>query len=614
MIVFERDFRRAPASDRDMTNKDNASLPPDIRFQLVRKIECHKIIGLGGYELAAHESKYLEFHRLSGVILFERNVESLAQVASLIAEVHEKLVRDNLVPLVMADHEGDLVSELRRLIGVPPSAMAVAATGDTGLAYDVARETAEAMAKLGVNVVLAPVADCFLNARSAVSGLRTFGRDPERVAEFVRATVKGYREGGVLCCVKHFPGHGATSDDSHEILPHVDRSVDELRRVDLVPFRAALGAGADMVMTAHVAFSLGEEGKRTVPASFDAQLVDKVLRDEMGFEGVVITDALEMEGARAYARSAYGGLAGGFERTLLAGSDLLLYASAVPERMRVDKDGEPMIAVEVMQTIIETLERVVDRGRIDRKMEDAAKQNEGLRNLLEILDRSEARVTRLRERATELRLPPLPRAEGKVIHLEDYATMPAIYKTVAESSIVVVRDPESFIPAARDTAWHLLPVEHVPGRSLKRQDLSGFLSGLCRHFPGWKVARPLIGFRMDTSGARQAVFYTPSQKELIEGKILYPGLDLVRLPEGSPCIPVVSFRGTPPETYLDLLSQWVEERVVPFVLVTGWPVYEWVPESVGCMLTLGASSPVGSAAAAVLSGELTARGTLKGLF
>src|SRR5262245_52533650 len=186
-------------------NREHDILTPEIRFHLIRKMERHKVIALAGPRLLPHERKYLEFHAVSGVILFARNIESLSQVGELIASVCEELSREGLNPLIMADHEGDFVAELRQIIGVPPAALAIAATQDLDLAAEVAFETGTAMRKLGANVVLAPVADCYFESPSAITGLRTFGADPERVAEFVEQTIAGFRSAGVLSCAKHFP-------------------------------------------------------------------------------------------------------------------------------------------------------------------------------------------------------------------------------------------------------------------------------------------------------------------------------------------------------------------------------------------------------------------------
>jgi beta-glucosidase-like glycosyl hydrolase len=592
-----------------MSENDQFNLSPDIKFHLIRKMECHKVIGLGGAALLPHEQKYLEFHRLAGVILFERNIQSLTQLSELIDSVGEEISKGGVMPLVMADHEGDFVSELHELIGIPPSALAVAATGDTRLAREVAYETGVAMKKLGVNVVLAPVADVNLVPSSPITGLRTFGKDPERVAEFVCESIRGYREAGILTSAKHFPGHGSTADDSHESLPVVTKTLDELRSCDLVPFARAIRAGVDLIMMAHVAFPLGREGGDPVPASFDRYVIGDVLRAELGFDGAVITDALEMEGARAFARAKYGGLTGGLERALLAGSDLLLYSTPVPERMLGQGESEPMIALEVMQTIIQTLERVVDRGRIDHKLEEAAEKHDGIKNLLQILNESEQRIVRLREKVTELQPPAAKEPGEKVIRLQDYASTPAIYRTVGERSVILLRDPAAFLPIDRNQKCLLMPVEFNPAPSLKRQKLRSFFDVLCRNFSFWERTATVVGFEADSLGGVRPLFVTGDGTER-------PGEERgvqFKPPGGTVVIPVLSTRGVPPDDFLDGLSAFVDQQGVPMVIITGWPVFEWVPELVGALLTLGASPPVASALADVLTGKAKPVGSIEGL-
>ncbi|MCZ6767076.1 MAG: hypothetical protein O7D32_09110 [bacterium] len=593
--------------------EQNPPISSEIKFHMVRKIECHKIVGLAGLELLEHEAKYLEFHRIAGVILFGTNVESFSQVRDLVESVQERMSGDGLVPIVAVDHEGDFVGELKKLIGIPPSAMAIAATGDPELAYDVALETGQAMAKLGVNAVFAPVADLFLDRSSPVTGIRTFGRDPEIVGEFVASTIRGFREAGVLTCVKHFPGHGGSGGDSHETLPVINKTMEELQAVDYVPFRRAIEAGTDMVMTAHVAYTLGDEAAAKIPASFDPKFLQNALRAELGFEGVIITDALEMEGARVHSREKYGGLMGGAERSLVAGSDILLYAAPIPVRIEGTGDENPMIAVEVMQTIIETLHKVVDPSRVAQKLEKAAENHEGVRNLLKILDASEARIVKMRKSASQLNTARTPKPGGNVISLGDFASTPPIYKTVAERSIVLLRDPESFIPLGKDSVCLLLPVEYVPGQSLKRQDLDVFLGGLCRMFPSWKFVRPVVGFDRDENDAVRPVFAPPSVSTApVDGEDSHP-VRSPELPDDALIVPVFSSRGVPPDPFLDRLAEFVEDRHVPFVIVTAWPVTSWIPESVGCLVTLGASGPVAAAAGAVLAGETAAREAPEGI-
>jgi beta-glucosidase-like glycosyl hydrolase len=584
-----------------MTRGDSGFPTPDIKFHLVRKIEVHKIVAIGGASLLRHEETFLEFHKPAGVILFARNVESVSQLENLIGSLREKLASDGLDPLIMADHEGDLVSVLRGVIGVPPSPMAVAAAGDRDLARAVARATGEMMRKLGVNTVLAPGADCVFDLASPITGLRSFGRDPEQVAEYAAQTIRGFHDAGVLTCVKHFPGHGSTREDSHRTLPVIEKSLERLKSEDLVPFARAVAEGTDMVMAAHIAWKTGDSDGEREPASFDRRMVDGLLRTELGFDGVVVTDALEMGGARRHAADRYGGLAGGLERPLLAGADLLLYSRAVPGEVQFDSGS--MMSLQVMETIIHTLRRIADRGDFEEKLEAAAQESEGLRRLLDIFKQSEDRVNRIRSKATGLALPRRDQEHGKVIELSDYPTTPQIYRTVAERSMTLVRDPNGFLPLDERTPRLLVPIHFSPGGMIAGQDIDDFFEVLLKRFPSWKRTAVICGFREDTAGSAQPVFDPDGRS----GRI---GARLDASPGDSRNIIVFSSRGGPPEAFQNGLDRFIGMHPFPFVVVTGWPLIEWIPPDIGVLVTFGASMQAASAAAAVLAGETAAQGDM----
>jgi beta-glucosidase-like glycosyl hydrolase len=591
--------------DRDM-------LTPDVRYHLIKKMESHKVIALADTSLMPHESKYLEFHDVAGVVLFRRNVESLLQVNELIANVTEQLDAAGLPPLVMADHEGDFVSELQKIIGAPPSPMAVAATGDFSLAYEVARETGLVMKKLGVNVVLAPVADCFFDADSPITGLRTYGKDPERVAEFVANSVAGYREAGVLTCVKHFPGHGATAEDSHETLPEVSKSLEDLRRDDLVPFRRAIDEGVDMVMVSHVAYPMG--GDALVPASFDHRIMKDLLRGEMGFEGAVITDSLEMAGARWYARGRFGDTAGTFERSLLAGADLLLHTRPVPEAVEVEGSPEPVMSINVMETIIHTLEKVVDRGRIDEKIEEAAETNEALKALLSKLDESKERVNLLRRKVSGKPAPtPQLDRKSKVIQFNAYPSVPGVYRTVAEKSIAAWGETPLSDALASGQRCVVIPLECAAGPSLKKHDLDEFVEVLCRHFPGWRQTETVTDF---VTGEDGEVYPEIKEGPTVIDATRFTGAEMMgfNISGDEELVLVFSCRGAPPEPFVDSLSAFAARFEPAAVLVLGWPVLDWIPEESPTLLCFGGSPQVASAAARILAGELEAQGRIQGLW
>ena len=588
-------------------NKENDILTPEIRFHLIRRMERHKVIPLAGPRLLPHEKKYLEFHNVSGVILFSRNVESLSQISDLIGAVMEQLGSEGPVPLVMADHEGDFVAELRQIIGMPPAALAIAATGDTDLAAEVAFETGTVMRKLGVNTVLAPVADCYFDAASAITGLRTFGADPERVAEFVEHTIAGFRAAGVLSCTKHFPGHGSTSEDSHETMPEVQKSAAELSAADLVPFRRAIAAGTDMMMMSHIAYPMGRED--LVPASFDPRVIRAMLRTELGYDGVVITDALEMAGARWYASERSGMVSGGNERSLLAGADLLLHTRPIPEQVQVE-GGETVMSINVMETIVRTLEKIVDRGRIDEKLAEAAAESEPLRNVLAILDASYTRVEALRERAAAPRPGPRP-GGGKVIALDSYPSVPAVYRTVAERGITPWSNWDRFAAIEPDSTCVVVPIEWAAGESLKRQDMSGFIDVLCRHFLRWQRAPMITGFELDSEGTMRPV--VQRERATVVDATRYSGGSTLDALDVEDAVFVFSSRGAPSEEFALGLGAFADMYRPVAVVLTGWVFDDWIPEETPVIASLGASTQVASAVAQALAGALTPSGSLRGL-
>ncbi len=590
-------------------NKEHDVLTPEVRFHLIRKMERHKVVALTGPRLLPHERKYLEFHSVSGVILFARNIESLSQVGDLIGGVCEELAREGLNPLVMADHEGDFVADLRQIIGVPPAPLAIAATSDFDLAAEVAFETGQAMRKLGCNVVLAPVADCYFASPSAITGLRTFGADPERVAAFVEHTIAGFREAGVLACAKHFPGHGSTAEDSHETLPEVRKSAEDLAAADLMPFRRSVQAGVDLMMMSHVAYPMGRD--ELIPASFDARIIRTMLRGDLGYQGVVITDALEMAGARWYASERSGMVTGGNERSLLAGSDLLLHTRPIPEQVQVERGSEPVMSLNVMETIVRTLEKIVDRGRVDEKLAEAAAESEPLRNVLSILDASGVRVTALRERAADPRASARP-AGGKVIELNAYPSVPAVYRTVAERSITAGSDWARFQALAPDSTCVVLPVEWSPSETLKKQDLAGFLDVVCRHFPRWHRMPLVTEFETDSEGDLRPVFQR-ERATVVDAARFAGGVGAARELGSDDIVMVFSSRGAPSEEFALGLSALAEAYRPTVVVLTGWVVDDWVPEGTPVVISLGASTQVASAVAQVLAGALVPQGTLTGL-
>ncbi|WP_431728941.1 glycoside hydrolase family 3 protein [Verrucosispora sp. TAA-831] len=286
---------------------------------------------------------------LAGHTLFGTNVHRPEQVASATAALRDG--RSDV--LVAIDEEGGDVTRLAHATGSPyPGNAALGAIDDVSLTRRVYHAIGTELATLGITVDLAPTVDVNSADDNPVIGTRSFGADPVRVAAHSAAATTGLQAAGVAACAKHFPGHGATIADSHHELPTVDASPDLLRRRDLPPFAAVIAAGAKAVMTAHIRVPAltGD-----LPATFSRAVLTDLLRDEYGFDGVVITDALEMRGATLAA----GGVAPGAVRALAAGADLLCIGAAV------DADLVESVAAEIVTALAD--------GRLDRaRVEQAA--------------------------------------------------------------------------------------------------------------------------------------------------------------------------------------------------------------------------------------------------
>jgi beta-N-acetylhexosaminidase len=256
---------------------------------------------------------------LAGHTLFGFNIADPAQVARLTAEL--RAARPDV--LIAIDEEGGDVTRLGHLTGSPyPGNAALGAVDDIELTRQVYAAIGADLVAAGVNVNLAPTVDVNTADDNPIIGTRSFGNDPLLVARHAAAAVTGLQAPGVAACAKHFPGHGATVADSHLELPTIDAGLDVLRERDLPPFAAIVQAGSQAVMTAHIRVpELTGDG----PATFSKAVLTDLLRGEYGFGGVIITDALEMQGAAGTA----GGIGHAAVNALAAGADLLCIGADV---------------------------------------------------------------------------------------------------------------------------------------------------------------------------------------------------------------------------------------------------------------------------------------------
>jgi beta-N-acetylhexosaminidase len=399
-----------PARDRAWVDRTLARLTPRERVAQMVMVWV-----LGDY---AHvdDSTFADVRRavaedhIGGVIM---SLGSPIEVASKV----NSLQRIAAVPLLVAS---DLEPGLGRLVGgtfVPslmsagsatifPSNMAIAATGDVRDAFEAGRIIGREARAVGIHFAFAPTVDVNNNPANPVINTRSFGEDPQRVAELGAAFVRGVQSEGVAATAKHFPGHGDTDTDSHLALPVVRSDAARLAAVELVPFRASIEAGVVGVMTAHIA--LPAVGIDSTPATLEPRIVTALLRDSLGFRGLTVTDALRMQAVgKGYSPEQAAVLA------VQAGADILLSPADV-------------------RKTIDAVSAAIDQGTIP-----LARIDQSVRRILELKARTRA------ARRPMVSLDTLRRTVGAPAHW-------AVARDIATRAITLLRDSAMLVPAPRD--------------------------------------------------------------------------------------------------------------------------------------------------------------------
>jgi beta-N-acetylhexosaminidase len=302
---------------------------------------------LPGTVITAEMRSLAKEFSLGGVILFARNIEAPEQVAEMSVDV-QGLATD-LPVWVSVDQEGGRVARLKAPFTEWPPMAVLGRSGDVQLARRFATALATELKAVGITLDYAPVLDIHTNPKNPIIGDRALAEDAESVGRLGTAIIRGLQENGVAACGKHFPGHGDTSVDSHLELPLVEHPPDRIRRVECVPFREAIRAEVAFIMTAHVLVPSFDEEK---PATLSPRLVQALLRDELNFQGIIVSDDLEMKAiARTYT------VPQAAVEAIVAGCDGLLVCS-----------GD----VDVQAATLEALVHAVEEQRIPyKRVEDA---------------------------------------------------------------------------------------------------------------------------------------------------------------------------------------------------------------------------------------------------
>ncbi|MEC0124197.1 beta-N-acetylhexosaminidase [Paenibacillus pabuli] len=267
-------------------------------------------------------------YHVGGVIYFRRNVGSVDQLTRLSADLQAIAAQSGELPLMISvDQEGGMVARIdKEGVTQVPGNMALGATGKPDYTLECAQILGRELKSIGIDMNLAPVVDVNNNVLNPVIGVRSYGENAESVALHGAAAIKGYQSQGIAATAKHFPGHGDTAVDSHLGMVTVPHDRDRLEQIELLPFRRAIEAGVDAIMTAHVIFPTIEP--EPMPATLSRKVLTGLLREEMGFDGIIITDCLEM-----HAISKPYGVAEAAIRAVEAGADLVLVSHTLQDQI-----------------------------------------------------------------------------------------------------------------------------------------------------------------------------------------------------------------------------------------------------------------------------------------
>ncbi|MBV9233460.1 MAG: hypothetical protein JO030_05405 [Candidatus Eremiobacteraeota bacterium] len=290
--------------------------------------------------------------RFGGYVFFAENGTSPQELRALTDALRVREER-TLPPVLAIDQEGGRVARLRDGVEPMPPLMALGAAGNIDLARRAGEQIAFDLRRAGCTLDFAPVLDLAVNAKNTVIGTRSFGDDSQRVAELGAALARGLRDGGVLPCYKHFPGHGATAVDSHDELPAIDSTRASLRAADMVPF-AAVAPEAVAIMTGHLLVRAIDSQR---PATLSARIATRLLRDELGFAGALVSDCLEMRAlpGAASPQTAILALSAGVDLLLFSHDTDAAYAAATAIAQAVESGALPLQRLETARRRVERL-------------------------------------------------------------------------------------------------------------------------------------------------------------------------------------------------------------------------------------------------------------------
>lgn len=311
------------------------------------------ITGFTGLDLSDETSAFLAQARIGGVILFSRNFENAAQIAELVNQIQQGAPKV-LPRWIAVDQEGGRTQRFKQPFTAIPAAKDVGRKDSPKLAFELSQMVAQELAAAGINLNLAPVADIF--GKAGFLNERSFGKEEDGVSKMVTAWVRGHLMERVSPCVKHFPGHGDSAQDSHDVLPRVSTPANTLRERELKPFTKAFKSKCPFVMTAHVIY---EQFDADFPATLSAKILRELLRKELRYTKLVISDDLEMKAITEHFKPEEVPVL-----ALQAGCDLLLYKTEAAARSAYSGLQKALESGKLSpELVLETVKRVQESKR-----------------------------------------------------------------------------------------------------------------------------------------------------------------------------------------------------------------------------------------------------------
>ncbi|MEM9951126.1 MAG: glycoside hydrolase family 3 protein [Chloroflexota bacterium] len=399
---------------------------------LEQKVGQMFVMSFFGSELNMPARDLLITWQPGAIVFLPSNLENPAQITRLTNDIQQSLVDSGSIPaFISVDQEGGLIAHLEEGFTTWAVPSLLTATQNPELAYDFGQALATELRAVGINMNLAPVADLQTNLANQVIGRRSFGNDPELVSPIISAVIQGMQDNAVLATIKHFPGHGDTLADSHLELPTLNLSADDLLARELRPFVDAIQVDVGAVMVAHIHFPLIDES--VIPASLSTNIISGLLRDNLTYDGLVITDALDMDAIDTVYSPSESAI-----RAIEAGNDLILLGAHI----------SPENQAEAMQAVVDAVRNGdISEDRINTSVD---------------------RILRAKERFDVLNWSPLDPNQAEVrINSEAHTEL---VNQMFQQGITLVHDDTSLLPLPQRTLMIYPATRSTLGLACNRND------------------------------------------------------------------------------------------------------------------------------------------------